>query len=83
LRSDDDTRWTSSTLGSGSALQNSQCTIDVRSATISGSGNTLTVAYPVKFSQSFIGNRSVYTFTSDTAGLSSGWQYNGSWNVSN
>jgi hypothetical protein len=82
LRSDDNTRWYQAALGTSDALQNSQCSVDVRSSTVSASGNTLTLALPVVFfKKSYAGSKPLYTFAGDQSGAKSGWQNSGSWTV--
>jgi hypothetical protein len=80
LRSDNNATWAQATPGSSTALKNASCTVDVPSSRVSGSGNTLTVTLPVTFTK-HLGSLSVYAFTGDLAGLSSGWQLGGSWTV--
>lgn len=66
--------------GSGTA-RNSQCIISGAGASVSGTGNTLTVTLPVTFSQGFAGNRVLFLAArSNTA--NSGWQAEGTVTVS-
>jgi GH18 family chitinase len=81
LRSDDNTSWYSGTVGSSTTLENSQCAVDARSSTVSGSGNTFVLALPVTFSRTYTGVKPIYSFAADRSGSSSGWQTSGSWTV--
>ena len=81
LRSDDNTRWYQAVLGTSTPLQNSQCTVDVRSSTVAASGNTLTLALPILFFKSYTGSKPLYTFAGDQSGANSGWKNTGSWVV--
>jgi hypothetical protein len=66
--------------GSGTA-QNSQCTISGAGASISGSGNALTLTLPITFNQSFAGERLFYLAALGSGNTNSGWQAAGSVNV--
>jgi hypothetical protein len=80
LRTDDNKNSTQAVLGSSSPLQNSLCSVDARSATVAGSGNTLTLTLPVRFSK-FPLSKNIYTFGGDKAGIGSGWQKTGTWSL--
>jgi phospholipase C len=71
------------TLGSGTTLQNSQCTLNVGQSSSSGSGNVLTVNEALSFKPSFTGAQNTYGSVQDQAGNNSGWQQIGTWNVTN
>jgi chitinase len=75
------TAWTSVQLGSPLTMHNSACSVNVKSISVTGSGNTLTISIPVNFTNSYSGNRSLYTFAADGSGLSTGWQQPGTWTV--
>jgi hypothetical protein len=84
LASDDASIWTpmpvaKSVGGSSAKVQNSQCTI--WNAWAVGSGNNLTVTVSVSFKKGFAGTKTVYMYTSDSAGQNSGYQARGTWNI--
>ena len=81
LLSDDTATWSHATVGSSVLMQNSQCAVNPALATVSGSGNTLTVKFPVTFSTNYKGGRTLYSFGANKAGQSSGWQKSGTWTV--
>ena len=82
LSNDADTAWQGSTaVGSGAAVSNSQCTLNGAGASVSGSGNQLTVSVPVTFQAAFAGAKNVYVYVDDNANLNSGWQTAGTWTV--
>ncbi|HEX4232630.1 MAG TPA: S53 family peptidase [Bryobacteraceae bacterium] len=66
--------------GSGSA-QNSQCTINGFGASVSASGNTMTLTLPITFSSTFQGERIFYLAALGSGNGNSGWQAKGSINV--
>jgi hypothetical protein len=69
------------TPGVAGTIQNSQCSINGAGASVSVSGNNLTLTFPVTFSQSFAGPRNLYGYAADQAGLTSGWYTLGAWTV--
>jgi len=81
LLNDAGTAWTSSAVGSGATLQNSQCAINAASSTASPAGNTLTVTLPITFtSGGFSGAKSIFMYGTNGA-INSGWQTRGTWTV--
>ncbi len=54
--------------GSGT-VQNSQCTVSAVGSSISGSGNELTVTLAIQFSSTFVGNKILYTWASNSLGV--------------
>jgi len=81
LLSDNATAWMPATLGSATTLQNSQCSLNVATATVAPSGNTLTLNVTVTFTPSFVGAKNVYLHAVDVSGSNSGWQQLGTWTV--
>ena len=81
LWSNQATAFQVSTVGSGGALSNSQCSVNAAGASVVLSGNQLTLNLPLSFQAAFGGAKSVYAYASDTAGLNSGWQPVGTWIV--
>jgi hypothetical protein len=82
LTNDAGTAWQPPvTLGQSGTLQNSQCSINPLSSSVSGSGSTLTLNVAVTFLPGFAGARNIYTEVYDGS-ADSGWQQRGSWTVS-
>ncbi len=81
LLNDSATAWMSATLGSAATLQNSQCSLNVATATVAPSGNTLTLNLTVTFLPSFAGSKNIYLHAVDVSGANSGWQQLGAWTV--
>jgi sugar lactone lactonase YvrE len=70
------------TPGTSGTLQNSHCSIDGPTSSVSGSGNTLTVTLAITFSASYpAGAKNVYGFAFDSNNLNSGWQTLGTWTI--
>ncbi|PWU00642.1 MAG: hypothetical protein C5B51_24820 [Terriglobia bacterium] len=69
------------TIGSGSTLSNSQCTIYAATASVSSGGSTLTLNVPVSFTGTFAGTKSAFALVYDTGNLNSGWIATGTWTV--
>jgi M6 family metalloprotease-like protein len=65
---------TNGTLGSGPALHNSQCSVNVAATSAVLSGSTLTMTIPITFSSAFQGQKNVYIFGPGT-GWSTGAPY--------
>ncbi len=80
LQNDAGTGWASAALGSHTSLRNSRCTLDMKGATVSASGITLTIQLPLSFASSFDGGKTLYTFVADNS-ANGGWQQAGSWIV--
>ncbi len=80
LLNDNGTGWTPATLGSATTLQNSQCSLNVATATASSNGNTRTLNVTVTFKPAFVGAKNVYLHSVDQSGTS-GWQQLGTWTV--
>ena len=59
---------TDGTIGTGPALENSQCSIDVAKSSAVLSGTTLTVQLPITFTTAFLGEKNIYMF-----GPGTGW----------
>ena len=64
-------------LPGGGIVQNSQCTLNATGGSVTGSGNTLTVALSVAFNQAFAGNQVFYS-AARNATMNSNWQVVGS-----
>jgi GH18 family chitinase len=81
LRSNDNVTWKQGALGNSTVLENAFCAIGLASATVSGSGNTLTLSLPIMFKSRFVGTKLIYTFAADQLGRNTGWQNPGNWTV--
>ncbi len=68
-------------LGTAGTVQNGQCTVNGAGSSLMRSGNTLILNVAVSFPSSFTGAKSVYGYTQTAAGVGSGWQTLGTWNV--
>jgi uncharacterized repeat protein (TIGR01451 family) len=68
------------TLGGAGTLSNSQCSIGVAAATVSTSGNNLTLNLPVTFTTAYAGAKTTYMYAAGST-AASGWQATGSWTV--
>ncbi|MEZ5355047.1 MAG: BACON domain-containing carbohydrate-binding protein [Bryobacteraceae bacterium] len=69
------------TIPGGGSIANGQCTIHGTGSSATMSGNTLTLVLSISFSNTFWGNRILYTAARDTAGHNSGWVAKGVWTV--
>jgi hypothetical protein len=81
LLSDNGTAWQAATVGSSVTLQNSQCSINAATSTVSSSGNTLTWNAAMTFKPSFAGTKNTYMRAIDSSGTASAWQPLGAWTV--
>jgi hypothetical protein len=81
LASDDASSWTVSYLGSGTTLQNSQCTVPTGGFTVNSNSGTMAITIPITFSSAFTGPKSVYARADDKAGLVTGYEQVGTWSV--
>jgi hypothetical protein len=81
LYSDVSESWLSPvTVGSSATLGHSLCSINVASASVTVSGNDLTLSLPVTFAGAFSGQKNIYMFATNGT-VSSGWQTMGTWTV--
>ncbi len=67
-------------VGSSGTLQNSQCTINVATSSVSFSGNTLTLSLALSFAPAFAGAKNIYMYVQN-ATLSNGFTQEGTWTV--
>ncbi len=75
------TAWYAATPGAATALQNSQCSLDVAATSVALSGNTLTLNLAMTFAPAYAGAKNIYMYAADTSGANSGWQLLGTWAV--
>ncbi|PWT99083.1 MAG: hypothetical protein C5B51_27915 [Terriglobia bacterium] len=69
------------TIGTLTAVSNSQCTLNAATASTSTTGNNLTVNIPLTFTVSFAGAKSSFVNAYDNGNQNSGWQFTGSWTI--
>jgi hypothetical protein len=81
LLGDNGTAWQAAPLGSATTLQNSQCSINAATSTVSSSGNTLTWNAAMTFKPAYAGAKNIYLRAVDRSGANSGWQQLGIWTV--
>jgi len=82
LANDNVSAWLGpSAVGSGAPLSNSQCTVNPATASVSVSGNNLTVYFPITFKAAFSGTKTVWGQAIDNSGLSTAFQAAGTWTV--
>jgi hypothetical protein len=75
------TAWSAATVGSATTLQNSQCSVNMATVTVTLNGNALTWNLPITFQSAYAGAKNIYMYASDVSGASSGWQQEGTWTV--
>jgi hypothetical protein len=66
------------TVGSAGTLQNSQCTVNAGTSSVSASGNTLTLSLALTFTAAFFGAKNIY-MEEQNATEHSGWSAQGAW----
>jgi hypothetical protein len=81
LLNDNANAWMPATLGSATTLQNSQCSLNVATATVDLSGGTLTWNLAMTFQAAFAGANNIYLYAADGSGSNSSWGQLGAWNV--
>jgi len=81
LLNDAGTTWMTGTLGSGTVLQNNQCSIALATSSVNLTGNTLTVNLNMTFKPAYGGAKNVYMYAASGSGINSGWQDRGDWTV--
>jgi hypothetical protein len=67
--------------GTGS-ISNSQCSVNLQTATVSASGNDLILNLPITFAAQYGGVKNVYMLATGST-VNSGWQTLGTWTVPN
>jgi len=81
LMNDAGTSWFVATLGTATTLQNSQCSVNVSTATATINGNNLTLSLPMTFQESYAGDQDVLLSATDVSGPTVGWATFGTWTV--
>jgi hypothetical protein len=73
--------WSSPAAAGSGTLANSRCVLNLAGAGASASGNTLTVTFPLTFSNLFAGTQNLYLLAIDSTGNNSNWSLKGTWTV--
>lgn len=82
LRNDANTAWLGGyTPGSAKIIENSYAKLDCSKATISGSGNNLTIKWAVTFKGTFTGAKKTYLYVKDDSNAYKGWLQKGTWTI--
>jgi hypothetical protein len=82
LLNDAGTGWSASaTPGSNVILENSQCSVNLATTSVSQAANTLTLNMAMGFTTAFSGSKNVYLYGQDVGETNSGWQQLGAWTV--
>jgi hypothetical protein len=81
LLQDSGASWLTSTPGTSTTLQNSQCSLNVANTSVVRNGNTLTLNLAMTFSPAYAGAKNIYMYAADISGANSGWQQPGTWTV--
>jgi hypothetical protein len=81
LLGDNGTAWQAAAMGTAATLQNSQCSINVATATTVLSGGAFTWNVAMTFKPAYAGAKNTYLNDVDVSGTTSGWQQLGSWTV--
>ena len=81
LSSNDTSAWNPIVLGSAGTLQNSQCSINSATSSVTSNRNQLTLNLALTFQPAFSGAKSIYMAVGDSAGANSGYQQRGTWTV--
>jgi hypothetical protein len=66
-------------IGTVGSVQNSQCSIDLASASAIGSGNNLSLNVTITFKATFTGTKNIFLYAENKFALNSGYQSRGSW----
>jgi hypothetical protein len=80
LENDTGTAWSGAIVGASGSLQNSQCSASLSSASVTQSGNNLTLSVPLTFTGAFTGTKQVWMYAGGSR-ANSGWQHLGDWTV--
>jgi hypothetical protein len=81
LLNDAGTAWTAATPGTGTTLQNSQCSVNLATTSVTPSGDSLTLNLPMTFQPAYAGTQNIYMYAGDVSGSNTGWLQQGTWTV--
>jgi hypothetical protein len=74
LRNNANTGWLGGYApGSNYTIENSYAKLDCAQTTLSGSGTTLTINWPITFKSTFLGTKNMYLYVKDDANAYQGW----------
>ena len=81
LYNDAGTGWVSpATVGAAGTLSNSQCSINMATASVTKSGTNLTLNLPMTFAAAYAGAKNTYMYAGGST-ANSGWQTMGNWTL--
>ncbi len=81
LLNDAGSAWTAGTVGAATTLQNSQCSLNLATTSVTPSGNTMTLNPAITFTSAYAGAKNIYMYAADVSGSNTGWLQRGSWTV--
>jgi hypothetical protein len=81
LLNDAGNSWTAATPGAVTTLQNSQCSVNLASTSVTPSGDNLTLNLPMTFQPAYAGAKNIDMYAADTSGSNTGWIQRGTWTV--
>jgi hypothetical protein len=81
LLQDSGASWLTSTPGTSTTLQNSQCSLNVANTSVVRNGTTLTLNLAMTFLPAYAGAKNIYMYAADISGANNGWQQLGTWTV--
>ncbi len=80
LLNDAGNAWAPGAPGAGGTLANQQCSVNLSGASVTVTGNSLTLQLPMTFTTAFSGGKNVYMYAAGGS-LNSGWQSRVTWIV--
>ena len=84
LRDDSNSTWLGGYApGSSNTMENSYCSINCATTTVSGADDIQTVIWDVTFKSPFTGTKNVYLYGYDARGKNSGWVNASTWTITN
>jgi hypothetical protein len=78
---DDEVTWMGGILGNFGTLQNSQCSVRLRTSSVALNGETLTLDLAMMFTAPYAGDKNIYMYAQNANTVNSGWQDRGEWTV--
>gem|GEM_PF-755591 len=84
LRDDANATWLGGFApGSANFIENSYAKLDCSKVTVTGSGTTMTVVWPVTLKSAFTGSKKSYLQVVDDTNLTQSWTQKGTWTITN
>ena len=65
--------------GTNTVIANGQCSLNIKTATVTKLGNLITLTFPMTFSQTYPGTKFLYLLAVDKGGLRADWAAYGIW----